>query len=108
MTEITPERVKEDSDLNQAEKETNILFDKTSDDVRISTAEGGLMRRLIQHPSFEINSITEKDGNIVNVVGTMPIGVISIGQSERKQKGHSGLITNGVMRTEENASINLQ
>lgn len=108
MVEIIPENIREDNELSQAEKETNILFEKTTDEVFVHSSEGGIMRRLIQHPLFTVTNVTEKDGSIVSVKGRLPIGVLSIGSKERKHGGHASIVTNGVMNKDENANIDLE
>lgn len=105
MTEILPENVKEDNDLTKAEKETTINFDKESNKAHLFTSEGGLMRRMIQHPLFEINEYTEKDGKITSIKGMIPTTALSIGSTERGQKGHAQIVSNTVTQKEENAKV---
>lgn len=105
MTELIPENVKEDNNLTQAEKETNIWFDKTGNNAIMFTSEAGIMRRLLQHPLFTVTDYNEREGNIVSVKGEFPIEALSLGSRKRKQSGHSNIITNGVMNKDENAKI---
>ena len=103
--ELTPDNVSEDNNLSQAEKETNIWFDKTTDKAFVHTSEGGIMRRLLQHPEFEVTDYHENEGNIVSIKGLFPIAALSFGSKPRKQKGHANIVTNGVMGGEDNAKI---
>ena len=105
--EITPDNVAEDSSLTPAEKETNIWFDKEIDKAVVYTREGGIMRRLLQHPEFDVNNVNEKDGKIVGVKGRFPIDAISFGSKPRKNGGHASMITNGVMNMENNATVSI-
>jgi len=105
--DLTPDNVTEDNDLCQAEKETNIWFDKTTNDAEVFTREGGIMRRLLQHPEFVVTDYNEKDGEIVGLKGQIPIACLSFGSTPRKQTGHANIVTNSVMNNGENAKIEI-
>lgn len=107
MTDISPENVTEDNDLTPKEKETNIRFDKTTNNATIFTSEGGIMRRLLQHPEAEIINVKEKGEDIVGMKAIVPIAIISISSSPRKQTAHSTMVTNGVTVKDENAKISI-
>jgi len=51
------EAVAEDRRLGPKEKETLLRFVKTEDRVWVYTEERGLMRRLLQHPEFRLESL---------------------------------------------------
>lgn len=103
--DITPENIREDTRLNQVEKETNVWFDKELDCAKVFSSEGGIMRRLVQHPLFTVTDYEEYKGNIVGLKGTFPIAALSFGSTVRKQKGHANVITNGVMNSGDDAEI---
>lgn len=106
------EAVAEDGNLMPVEKETSIGFNKPETRLRIYTEEGGLMRRLIQHPNFDCESLritTEyswgkridpddfEGGVITGVDGYLPIGVLTIGTSTRSTASHAEIVSERVL-----------
>jgi hypothetical protein len=107
--------VAEDRRLEPVEKETLFRFDKTEDRVSVYTEEGGLMRRLLQHPEFRLDSlrvVTEESwgervdpddfngGSITGVEGWVPIGVLSLKTSSRSTSQHAAIVPDRVLRGE--------
>lgn len=100
-----------EAELRPKEKETTIRFAKDQDRIRIFSAETSIMRRLIAHPEFEVETIRQKtsDGKIdiedqfeeqfdgrrktVNVMGTMPIGILQIKSKSPKNNSHAGTVS---------------
>jgi len=109
------EVVAEDRRLEPVEKETLFRFDKTEDRISVYTEEGGLMRRLLQHPEFRLESlrvVTEEswgehvdpddfdEGSITGVDGWVPIGVLSLKTSSRSISQHAAIVPDRVLREE--------
>ena len=109
--EINPvELVAEDSDLTPSEKETSINFTKSEDRARVFTSERGLMRRLLQHPLFEVDHLVPESGakvtdvqeldatdtQITGVKGTIPVGAVKLRTSTRSSSGHASVVSYNV------------
>ena len=107
------EAVAEDRRLGSEEKETLLRFVKTEDRVWVYTEEKGLMRRLLQHPEFRLESlrvVTEDswgehidpddfDGSsITGVDGWLPIGVLSLKTASRTTSQHAAIVPDRVLR----------
>lgn len=110
--------VAEDPRLEPIEKETNIGFTKDGfpttaatqfdqDVARVFTEEGGISRRLLQHPHFTADCIRVNDslgdarsiepgnfdgGKITAVGGYIPVGTIKIKKRRRSAAGHSSMV----------------
>jgi hypothetical protein len=104
--------VSEDEKLQPCEKETIIRFAKDQDWVHIYTEENGLMRRLLQHPHFQLESLrvhTEDSGvsrippenfdkgSITGIDGRVPIGVLSVKTSSRTTSQHAAIVPDRVL-----------
>ena len=113
MTERRVEAVEEDTSLTSFEKETTIRFSKSDDYASVYTEEAGLMRRLLRHPHFEIDSLRVntddavgkqvapndfEQGSITGVDGSIPIEALVLQTSLRKTSQHSALVPEGVLR----------
>lgn len=109
------EAVAEDRRLGPEEKETLLHFVKTEDRVWVYTEERGLMRRLLQHPEFRLESlrvVTEDSwgnhvdpddfdgGSITGVDGWLPIGVLSLKTTSRTTSQHAAIVPDRVLREE--------
>jgi hypothetical protein len=107
--------VAEDRKLTPPEKETILRFAKCDDRVFVYTEEGGLMRRFLQHPEFQLKSlrVTTEDswgkrvvpddfdkGSITGVDGWVPIGVLSLKTSSRTMSQHAAIVPDRVLRGE--------
>lgn len=105
--------VAEDRKLRPDEKETLLRFAKSEDRVWVYTEERGLMRRLIQHPEFRLESlrvVTEEswgervdsddfsEGSITGVDGWVPIGVLSLKTTSRTTSQHAAIVPDRVLR----------
>jgi len=105
--------VQEDQSLRSVEKETSITFSKADDSASVYTEESGLMRRLLRHPHFEVESLRVnsdcakskriapsdfEDGSITGVGGTIPIEVLVLQTSLRETSQHSAVVPEGVLR----------
>jgi len=105
------EAVAEDRRLGPEEKETLLRFVKTEDRVWVYSEERGLMRRLLQHPEFRLESlrvVTEDSwgehidpddfdgGSITGVDGWLPIGVLSLKTTSQ----HAAIVPDRVLREE--------
>jgi hypothetical protein len=108
MSELV-EAVKEDTSLHSVEKETTLTFSKPDDCVSVYTEEAGLMRRLLRHPHFELESLRGsngqriapsgfKRGSITGVDGTIPITALVVQTSLRANSQHSAVVPEGVLR----------
>jgi hypothetical protein len=109
MSELV-EAVEEDTSLHSVEKETTLNFTKVDDRVSIYTEEAGLMRRLLYHPHFEVESfrgskgqqIAPNDfeqGQITGVGGSLPITALVLQTSLRANSQHSAVVSEGVLRS---------
>jgi hypothetical protein len=107
--------VAEDRTLSPEEKQTTFQLTKSEDSVSVYTEERGLMRRLLQHPEFELESlrvVTEgswgnyidpddfEGGSITGVKGSVPVGALSLKTSSRKTSQHSAIVSARVLRGE--------
>lgn len=101
--------VEEDASLHPVEKETSMTFSKADDCASVYTEEAGLMRRLLRHPHFEIESLRGIDGqqiapndfdegSITGVGGTIPITALVVQTSLRANSQHSAVVPEGVLR----------
>lgn len=91
------DHVTECEQLNAIDTETTITFAKSADRVRVRTREGGIMRCLLFHPEFQVSGLgrygggdidnvadlVDTDARIIAVRGTLPIGVLKIGERSR-------------------------
>jgi hypothetical protein len=117
MSELV-EAVKEDTSLTSVEKETTIRFSKADDCASVYTEEAGLMRRLLCHPHFEVDSLRVnrdnafgkqvapsdfEQGSITGVDGSIPIEALVAQTSLRETSQHSALVPEGVLRAEATA-----
>jgi hypothetical protein len=107
------DNVIEDDRLSPAEKESAFHFSKCEDRVSVYTEEAGLMRRLLQHPKFVVESlrITTAEswgqridvndfqgGSITGVEGSVPIGALSVKTSTRTTSQHAAIVSEAVLR----------
>jgi hypothetical protein len=113
MTGELVDAVEEDTSLASVEKETTIRFSKVDDRASVYTEEAGLMRRLLRHPHFEVESLRVntddavgkkvapndfEEGSITGVDGTIPIAALVAQRSLRETSQHSALVPEGVLR----------
>jgi len=107
--------VAEDRRLTPDKKETVLRFTKPEERVCIYTEEGGLMRRLLQHPEFQVERlrvVTEESwgdridpddfngGSITGIDGWGPIGLLSLKTSPRTTSQHAAIVSERVLRDE--------
>lgn len=101
--------VEEDTSLQSVEKETTLTFSKADDCASVYTEEAGLMRRLLRHPHFEIESLRGSngqriapsdfnEGSITGVDGRIPITAMVLQTSLRATSQHSAVVPEGVLR----------
>ena len=108
------ESVAEDEGLMSGDKETIIKFAKSDQSIRVYSEEAGLMRRLLQHPEFDCDSLrintddsvgkrinvdNFERGSITGVDGWLPIGVLSIGTLSRTTSEHAAIVSNRVLKS---------
>lgn len=109
MSELI-EVVEEDASLHSVEKETTLNFTKVDDRVSVYTEEAGLMRRLLLHPHFEVESIRGEggpqialndfeEGSITGVKGGLPITALVLQKSLRATSQHSAVVPESVLRS---------
>jgi hypothetical protein len=118
MTGRLVEAVEEDTSLTPVEKETTIRFSKADDSASVYTEEAGLMRRLLRHPHFEVDSLRVntdntvgkqvapndfEQGSITGVDGNIPVETLVFQTSLRETSQHSALVPEGVLRAEATA-----
>jgi hypothetical protein len=118
MTRRLVEAVEEDTSLSSVEKETTITFSKADDRASVYTEEAGLMRRLLRHPHFEVDSLRVntddavgkqvvpndfEQGSITGVDGGIPVEALVAQTSLRETSQHSALVPEGVLREEATA-----
>lgn len=103
--------VREDPDLLPAEKETHANFSQRDDEAHVKSEIGCHMRRLLQHPHFTLidyrTTEIDSEPQIVRVEGFLPIGCISIGYSPRKDSSLANVVSNNVLKTDEQCSVEL-
>ena len=110
--------VHENPALTPVEKETTIRFSKVDDRAAVYTEEAGLMRRLLLHPHFGVDSLRIniddavgkrvapndfEQGSITGVDGSLPIEALVLQTSLRATSQHSALVPEGVLREEATA-----
>lgn len=99
---------RDDSQLTPAEKETTFRFARDQDRVEFYTAEAGLGRRLIAHPASVVDGAVvedegarptrapedvEPDDQVVGVLGSLPIGALSIKTDTRENDQHAAVVS---------------
>lgn len=114
MTELG-DVVEEDVPLSSVEKETTIRFSKVDDHASIYTEEAGLIRRLLRHPHFEVDTFQVntddavgkqvapsdfEQGSITGVDGSISIEALVQQTSLRVASQHSALVPEGVLQEE--------
>lgn len=100
-----------DSDLNAAEKETNINILGDEKHYTISSSKRTVVKALLANDSFTLTSVTTKNDEtmqkhesletvdveagdrIVGVVGRMPVGSLTIKGVPRKQNNQSSIVS---------------
>jgi hypothetical protein len=75
---------REDPDLTPAEKETTIRFGNDTDRLTIFSEQRSVVRWLDTHPHFEETDRRVKDGLLVGITGTLPIGCLQLKGTPRK------------------------
>lgn len=99
--------VREDPALLPEEKETTIRFGKDEDRATVFTPEAGLMRRLLNHPEFEVHGILLEAGGevesveqlhadedaVVGVRGSVPVGALKVSARSRSTSGHASVVS---------------
>lgn len=101
--------VEEDSTLSSVEKETTIRFAKDEDVASVFTEEAGLMRRLLQHPHFDVETVRLQSGRevapddfeegcITGVKGNIPVEAVVLQTSLRETSQHSAVVPESVLR----------
>lgn len=98
MTDADPERVVENDGLKPAEKETTLRFGKDEDRATVHTDEAGIMRRLLQHDHTDDLETVERDGCIVAVRASIPVGAVTIKAEPRSSGTHADVVTASVLR----------
>lgn len=103
--------VREDPELTPQEKETTLRFAKDEDRVAIYTAEAGIGRRLLAHPSARIGAVTVVDNDvrptvsvdevngrdIVAVRGSLPVGALKVRRTSRETDEHAPVVSEHVL-----------
>jgi hypothetical protein len=104
------DRVQEDPTLTPEEKETVIRFTKAEDVAHIYTEEGGITRRLLRHPHFDLDEWRVVDDDVwgkrigsnayngetvTGVGGRLPIGSLKVRASKRSTSGHADVVSWG-------------
>jgi len=107
--------VEEDTSLSSVEKETIIRFSEADDNVSIYSEEASIVRRLIHHPHFEVDSLLVNtdgakgrrfkptdfnEGSITGVDGSLPIEALVVQPSLRDTSKHSEVISEATLRGE--------
>jgi len=105
----------DDPELTPAEKETTVRFARDDDRAEVYTAEAGLGRRLLCHPFAEIRGVTVADGgarpergvedldgdeDVVGVRASVPVGLLQIKSTPRRDNGHAEIVTDRVLDEE--------
>ena len=100
-----------DPKLMSVEKETTFRFSSATNEIRFFTAEPGVGRRLLAHPSASIKSVVVAVGDdrpgvgleevqeaddVVGVRGVLPIGALGIRASPRESTGHAEIVSQRV------------
>jgi hypothetical protein len=101
------QRVREDYELQPAEKEITFTLSKADERARVYVEIGGLMQRLLAHPLFELGqarvpgegAVPAKrlhagefsDSDIVAVGGTVPKGVVKLRSNARSTSGFAAI-----------------
>lgn len=83
------DKIREDSDLFPAEKETIIRFAKDEDKAHVFTENGGIARRLHAHPDADVEVVRWVDGHPVGATGTIPVNYIVVKGTPRNSASQS-------------------
>lgn len=84
---------REDPDLAPKEKEITIRAAKDQDRLRVHSDLPVINDYLLEHPSADIIEQRSKDGDVVTVLATIPIGVLKLSGKPRKTDHFSGVVT---------------
>lgn len=113
------DRVQEDSNLRPEEKETVIRFDKSVDSAHIYTEEGGITRRLLRHPHFDLDEWRVDGGKrlgadqyngetVTGVGGRVPVGTLKVRASPRSTSWHSRIVSQRDGRIDDTGPANVE
>lgn len=76
------------------QKETVLRFNREENKINLHTFDPTLVKGLIKHPNFEAEQFNkDDDGNIVGIMGKLPIGVLKIKREPRKRDYPSTIIS---------------
>lgn len=103
--------VREDPGLTPQEKETTIRFAKDEEHADVYTAEAGLTRRLLAHPSAVVEYLTVLDEGatrnvdpsevsgreIVGVRASVPVGALKVQLTPRSSTQHAEVVSGRVL-----------
>ncbi|MEF8826368.1 MAG: hypothetical protein V5A27_08545 [Halapricum sp.] len=113
------EAVVEDPHRKPFEKESRILWSKDGDHVEFYSTNAGEMRRLLQHPEFDLDwlevslpdnprrtvainaselPVDFEDRGVYAVEGTLPVGCVLVKRDPRTSGSHADTITSSVLR----------
>ncbi|MFC6904199.1 hypothetical protein [Halalkalicoccus tibetensis] len=97
-------QVREDPNLTPEEKEYTFTGLKSENEVQVYSEVAGLMRRLLNHPEFDLQDVRDPNGNrlqpneykgetITGVRGRLPVGTLKVRESSRSTSNPAAIIT---------------
>jgi len=76
------------------QKETVLRFNREENEINLHSFDPTLVKDLIKHPNFEAEQFNkDDDGNIVGIMGKLPIGTLKIKREPRKRDYPSTIIS---------------
>lgn len=107
------DHITSDSDLESMEKESTLRFAKDSDHIDAFTAMRGWMTGFVKNDMVKVTSLTVKndgkyhstgvddfeegEGEIVGIQGEIPMGSLTIKNTERSSAAPSSMISTGTV-----------
>jgi hypothetical protein len=101
-SEYVGQRIRQDPDREAVERETCFHFSDEDTEVQFQTCSAAIMRALIRSEgvSTKKKGIELRDGEVVSVMGSFPITMLSI-KSPRKTKSLSQVVSPAIQTTKD-------
>lgn len=69
---------KDDPELTPAEKEVAISYSREDNRMSVHSEIGTVTKWLANHPEFQEKNRREKEGAVVSITGTLPVGCLNL------------------------------
>ena len=83
------EPIGEDPDLAPWEKETVFAFTRADEEVHVLSWEASIIRRLLALDHFRVIRLLLRNGTVVYLEGTLPIGALKVPAVPRTASSHA-------------------